>query len=211
MKIGNGSYGNLTLHPGFRRFLTHWTGWIKTGLVVLGCVILSSCSRFSAAFPHPGYFVSVQQVVSGQALEVIGLEAIGQPPNPQLQGKRVKVRLIGIDAPDLQQSPWGEEARQFLEQRVKNPSAPSSDRIFLEWDTQEQDQYDRFLAYLWQGKTLINQEMVAAGQALVHSYFPNIRYEPQLESAQHQARLLGLGIWNPDRPLRQSPAEFRKN
>lgn len=221
MKILNSSYGNLTLHQGFRRFQSYraYRAYRAIGLlVVLGSwLFLNSCSLFhglshSAAPPiAQGYRVAVQQVLNGNSLEVIGLEAIGQSPRADLQDKRVRVRLIGIDAPALKQTPWGEESKQYLEQILErsslSPASPARTAV-LELDTQEQDSYDRFLGYLWRDQTLINEEIAREGQGLVRSPFPNIRYESRLESAQQEARLLGVGIWNPDRPLRQSPAEF---
>lgn len=195
------------------------------GLVVLGSwLFLNGCSFLPNLLNLPttgtpaasGYRVAVQQVLNGNTVEVIGLEAIGQSPRADLQDQRVRVRLIGIDAPALAQTPWGEESKQYLQQILDRSSSSPSPRPphptpvleFLELDTQERDQYDRFLGYLWRDQSLINEEIAREGQGLVNSRFPNIRYESRLESAQQEARLLGVGIWNPDRPLRQSPAEF---
>ena len=198
------------------------------GLVVLGswlflngCSFLPNLLNLPTSGTHPvapGYRVAVQQVLNGNTVEVIGLEAIGQSPRADLQDQRVRVRLIGIDAPALAQTPWGEESKQYLQQILERsssspsplPSSPHQTPVleFLELDTQERDQYDRFLGYLWRDQILINEEIAREGQGLVNSRFPNIRYESRLESAQQEARLLGVGIWNPDRPLRQSPAEF---
>ena len=198
------------------------------GLVVLGswlflngCSFLPNLLNLPTSGTHPvapGYRVAVQQVLNGNTVEVIGLEAIGQSPRADLQDQRVRVRLIGIDAPALAQTPWGEESKQYLQQILERsssspsplPSSPHQTPVleFLELDTQERDQYDRFLGYLWRDQSLINEEIAREGQGLVNSRFPNIRYESRLESAQQEARLLGVGIWNPDRPLRQSPAEF---
>ena len=196
------------------------------GLVVLGswlflngCSFLPNLLNLPTSGTHPvapGYRVAVQQVLNGNTVEVIGLEAIGQSPRADLQDQRVRVRLIGIDAPALAQTPWGDESKQYLQQILERSSSsppprppnPTPVLEFLELDTQERDQYDRFLGYLWRDQSLINEEIAREGQGLVNSRFPNIRYESRLESAQQEARLLGVGIWNPDRPLRQSPAEF---
>jgi len=43
------------------------------------------------------------QVVSGQTLEVTG---IGEQPT-----RATRVRLVGIDAPDLQQQPWEKQQK----------------------------------------------------------------------------------------------------
>jgi micrococcal nuclease len=36
------------------------------------------------------------------------------------------------------------------------------------------------------------------------------KYRDRFDRGARYARLMGLGIWHPDRPLRVSPAEFRK-
>jgi micrococcal nuclease len=74
---------------------------------------------------------------------------------------------------------------------------------------QQQDQYQRVLAYVWQGKLLLNQALVAQGYALASSRLPNVHYEERLKRAQESARLGGLGLWNPQNPMRQTPEEFR--
>lgn len=194
-----------------------------TGLSLGGCQ--------SHAVPQEGYRMSVQAVVNGNTLEAIGVERIGGEGLPNWTGKRVKIRLVGIDAPDLGQRPWGEEARQFLGDQVglgsnrsdqsrKSRNAtnatdttnePANDRLVLiSFDTQIEDAYDRVLGYVWTEEGLVNQAIVAEGHALARSYFPNVKYESVLANAQAEARLLGRGIWNPEQPLRETPAAFRQ-
>jgi len=55
----------------------------------------------------------------------------------------VRVRLLGIDTPELQQEPWGREARSFLQRLL-----PVNDVVRLETDVRERDQYRRILAYV---------------------------------------------------------------
>ncbi|MGA1408814.1 MAG: thermonuclease family protein [Prochlorotrichaceae cyanobacterium] len=180
-------------------------------LILCSALTLSSCQTLP--MPKKGYWMNVQEVVNGNTLEAIGVEAIGGE-FPDWQGQRVRIRLIGIDAPDLDQDPWGKAAQQFVAEQVGLGSSsrlPPSDRlVLLSFDTQIQDGYDRLLAYVWTDQGLLNETIVAAGQALANSYFPNVRYEEVLGNAQHKARLLGLGIWDPEQPLRESPAEFRR-
>ena len=52
--------------------------------------------------------------------------------------------------------------------------------------------------------------MVAEGLALFQPRSLATKYDERLERAQEWARLMGLGIWNPDKPMRQSPSEFRR-
>ena len=161
---------------------------------------MSSCSNSSETYTL--YEAEVQRVASGHSLEVT---------LPQIDPARIQqVRLIGIDAPNPAQEPWGPAARQFLEAQLERPEAGGKARIQLEVDLQQQDQYGRLLAYAWHGDQLLNEAVVSSGQALASSRLPNIRYEERLQRAQETARLRGLGLWDPNNPMRQTPAEFRK-
>jgi micrococcal nuclease len=180
--------------PGFlgRWFLAilRWMG-CAIALCLIG--LLAGCQT---AIEPSGIWVSVRQVASGQALEIVN--ASGQTPTPQ------KVRLLGIDAPDLKQQPWGIDAKQRLEELVRSKS------VRLEFDVERQDQYGRSLAYVWVGNQLANEQLVAAGYALAMPRSPNVKYQEKLQRAQESARLMGRGIWNPENPLRQTPTEFRR-
>ncbi|WP_444542307.1 thermonuclease family protein, partial [Cylindrospermopsis raciborskii] len=60
----------------------------------------------------------VVRVVSGQTLEVA---KIGDPTNSVSS-----VRLIGLDAPDLRQYPWGEDARKLLEKLIQDANSDNT-------------------------------------------------------------------------------------
>jgi len=59
-----------------------------------------------------------------------------------LDKRKEKVRLIGIDAPELGQKPWGAEAKQHLETLL----ASSGWKVKLEFDIERRDKYGRILA-----------------------------------------------------------------
>jgi micrococcal nuclease len=141
----------------------------------------------------PGMQVNVTQVVSGQTIEVAGA---GEQPS--------RVRLVGIEAPDLQQQPWGQAAKQRLAAMINGRN------VLLEFDIQEKDAFGRYLAYVWQDSVLLNEQLVKDGYVLWVARSPNHKYDQRLERAQAWARLLGQGIWNPDRPMRLAPAQFRR-
>lgn len=141
---------------------------------------------------HSGMQVKVTRVLSGQTLEV------------EETATAMKVRLVGIDAPSLQQQPWGEAALQQLETKIGGKT------VLLEFDTQQKDAFGRNLAYVWHDGVLLNLQLVKEGYVLWMPRSPNNKYDRQLEYAQAYARLMGLGIWNWDRPMRITPAEFRQ-
>lgn len=144
--------------------------------------------------------VQVQKVLSGQTLEVF---------NPAQQPTVIwRVRLIGIEAPDMKQQPWGVLAKNRLEKLLMAKNGQQV--IFLEPDQQQQDTYKRWLAYVWRNDVLINEQLVKEGYVLAAPRAPNKKYDERLKRAQEYARLMGYGIWNPDQPMRLTPAEFRR-
>ncbi len=167
-------------------------------IVILCCLLLLvvACQPRSKSLENAQVQVKLAQVVSGQTLEVLGM---GDQPNLISQ-----VRLLGIDAPDLQQRPWGDTAKERLQALIKG------DSVTLEFDVEGQDKFGRTLAYVWQDKVLLNEELVKEGQALFVGRSPNHKYDQRLERAQQWARIMGLGIWNPEKPMRFTPAEFRR-
>jgi micrococcal nuclease len=80
----------------------------------------------------------------------------------------------------------------------------------LEFDVEAKDKSGRTLAYVWKNGDLLNEKLVQQGYALFVPRSPNYKYDKRLERAQEWARLMGQGIWNPEKPLRQTPAEFRR-
>ncbi|MBD2501150.1 thermonuclease family protein [Anabaena azotica FACHB-119] len=170
--------------------------WVQK-LVLLACVmLLVSCQARNPAITQTQ--VKVARVVSGQTLEVVGM---AEQPNLISQ-----VRLIGVDAPDLRQRPWGMQSKDFLEQLIGDLDKP----VMLEFDVEAKDTIGRTLAYVWKDGKLLNEQIVKQGYALFVLRSPNQKYDQLLERAQQWARIMGKGIWNPDKPMRQTPAEFRR-
>ncbi len=151
-----------------------------------------------------GITIEAQRVVSGHTLEV--LNAAQQPPLIE------RVRLIGIEAPDLRQQPWGPAARNRLEQMISDSTGLQSglQPVFLEPDVQEKDSSGRWLAYVWFDGKLLNEELIKEGYVLAASRSPNNKYDERLARAQEYARIMGYGIWDPSQPMRLTPAEFRR-
>ena len=162
-------------------------------LIAIACfLLLTSCQ----AVPPTGLTVQVERIVNGRELEVAGV--VGQPEITE------RVRLEGIDVPELAQTPWGEAAKAQLERLIGQQT------IVLEADAEPRDPSGQRLAYVWHNQQLLNEQLVAEGYALVVPHPPNSKYDRRLAHAQDRARVLGLGIWNPQNPLRQAPNEFRQ-
>ncbi|MBO1349249.1 MAG: thermonuclease family protein [Hormoscilla sp. GUM202] len=166
------------------------------------CCLLLLASCFGSATPQ-GQMVLVKQLVSGQTIEVVSASTPTSDPR--------RVRLIGIEAPDMRQQPWGIEARRQLAQLLGDRS------VLLELDVEKRDQYQRQLGYIWARSadgpknrdSLLNEEMVKRGYALAKPRSPNTKYDQRLANAQAWARIMGVGIWNPEQPMGITPTEFR--
>lgn len=171
--------------------------WVRRLVIVVCLVLLVSCQAKSQPEDNQTQ-VRVARVVSGQSLEVLGM---AEQPN-----LISSVRLIGIDSPDLRQRPWGDGAKELLERLIGDVEKP----VRLEFDVETKDKIGRTLAYVWKDQTLLNEEVVKQGYALFVERSPNHKYDQRLERAQQWARLMGQGLWNPEKPMRSTPAEFRR-
>jgi micrococcal nuclease len=114
-----------------------------------------------------------------------------------------KVRLIGMDAPERSQS-FGPVARQALGKML-----PLGTPVRLQVDVAASDQYGRLLAYVWVGSTLVNEQMVRDGWAVLYTVPPNVKYADRLRRAQNEARSAGTGLWA-QRGFDCLPSDFRK-
>ncbi|MEM7595986.1 MAG: thermonuclease family protein [Cyanobacteria bacterium P01_A01_bin.83] len=158
-------------------------------LFTLCFILLISCS----AQPDRENLLAakVTRVVSGQTVEV------------RLTGATevTKVRITGIDAPDLRQDPWGKEAKSKLSELVLGLP------VLIESEL-DRDRFNRINGHLWQGQTLISQQLVKSGCVLANDGYAH-RYSKLLMESQEYARLMGYGIWNPQQAMGETPSQFR--
>ena len=161
---------------------------LPAALLILSVGRASSCERDQA------FFVRVVRVHDGDTVSVL----IGK--------RRERVRLIGMDAPELGQRPWGAKAKRRLEEMLNDAGRT----VTMELDVDRRDKYGRLLAYLWTSdRRLINLEMVKDGYAVLFTYPPNVRHVNALRKAQRLARDRRLGIWGPN-GLKELPEIYRR-
>ncbi len=117
-----------------------------------------------------------------------------------------RVRLTGIDAPELGQEPWGIKAKNHLRKLIKDTSW----YVKIELDVQQRDRHGRLLAYLWdKNGRMLNYMMVRDGYAIVYTVPPNVKYVELLTEAQKLARQEKRGIWAKN-GLIETPSQWRK-
>ncbi|WP_428938964.1 thermonuclease family protein [Fontivita pretiosa] len=102
----------------------------------------------------------------------------------------VPVRLIGIDAPELPDSHWAAEARDYVRARTLGRAVT----LRLE-STQTRDRYGRLLAYVYLSDSdCLNLDLIRDGQAYADRRFRH-SYRPQYEMTENEARKKGRGLW----------------
>jgi micrococcal nuclease len=111
-------------------------------------------------------------------------------------GQRVRVRLVGIDAPELDQ-PMGREARAALATKL------AGGIVRVEGDAR--DQHGRLLGTLRLDDRDLNREMVAEGWAWAFTGFAE---DDDLIAAEAAARHGRRGLWADPQP--QSPRQWRE-
>ncbi len=109
-------------------------------------------------------------------------------------GREVKVRLFGIDAPEMDQD-WGRPARRLL--------SGLTDRRTVRVEQYGRDQYGRVVGRVFVEDRPVDREMVAAGRAWVYERYCSAPHCDQLRAEQQEARQKKLGLWedkNPEPP-----------
>ena len=119
-----------------------------------------------------------------------------------------RVRLIGIDTPEMHESnklnrdaqrsgqaieaikQLGRQSYEFTRKLVEGK------RVRLEFDVERYDKYKRILAYvyLFDG-TFVNAKIVQEGYASLMTYPPNVKYADEFLKLYREARENKRGLW----------------
>ena len=111
---------------------------------------------------------------------------------------RLRVRVWGIDAPEIGQRPWGYRSRD----RLKALLGPSHQVRIQVVDT---DTYGRSVGRLYVDGRDLGLQMVRAGQAIVYRHYNDSTAYREAEAAARKAQ---RGIWS--KPgSQQNPAAWR--
>lgn len=111
-------------------------------------------------------------------------------------GKAEKIRLIGVDTPEVKwegltdEQPGGKEASEYVKNLLKGK------KVLLEYDVQKYDRYGRTLAYVYlEDSTFLNAHLLELGLARMATYPPNVRYVELFTELQRKVREKGVGMW----------------
>ena len=130
----------------------------------------------------------VIKVVDGDTIEILK------------NGKRVKVRLIGIDTPELvdPRRPvqcFGREASAEAHRLLDGTT------VVIETDSSQDtyDKYGRLLAYVFLSDgTFVNERMIAEGFAHEYTYYIPYKYQSDFKKSEKAAREGNKGLWAED-------------
>ncbi len=119
-----------------------------------------------------------------------------------------RVRLIGIDTPEMHESSkldrdaqrsgqdvavikqLGRQSYEFTKKLVEGK------RVRLEFDVERFDKYKRILAYVYLSDgTFVNAEIVKQGYASLMTYPPNVKYADLFQKLYREARENRRGLW----------------
>jgi micrococcal nuclease len=121
----------------------------------------------------------------------------GDTVDIDIGGREERVRLIGIDTPELHTDSGDAEcmAREALE--FTAAQLPAGTEVRLERDIVGRDDYGRLLAYVYRraDDVLINELVVAHGFARPLTIAPNDTYRERFVAAAHAAETADLGLW----------------
>lgn len=127
----------------------------------------------------------IQSVTDGDTITVV------------VQGKREKVRLIGVDTPETvdPRRPvgcYGKEASEFTKSQL-----PKGTEVRLVLDAEPRDRYGRLLAYVYRAsdEVFINAELAKHGYAQPLTIPPNVAHADEFARLSAEARENNRGLW----------------
>jgi len=141
----------------------------------------------------PGFLGSGPEEISGKVVKVIDGNTIEILQDDK---QKVKVLLIGIDSPELEQA-YGEKAKKFLERLVLNKNVKAIIHGKDRWG-------NRLAEVLVNGDDDPRVELLKEGLAWTAEKNPN----PDLEPYRTWAQQKGKGLWQDTNPT--PPWTFRR-
>ena len=151
--------------------------------------------------------LSVLLAATPQTAQVVAVHD-GDTITVKFEGRTEKVRLVGIDSPELkdERQAYRDEAyaaRDYSRLRL------GGEQVTLETDARQgdRDKYSRLLRYvILDDGTNVNEEFVRKGYARVYDKF-QFTLKPRFKAAEAEAKREKLGVWRlPPGRARQVPS-----
>lgn len=181
-----------------KRDMKKYRKYLHTGALIIAAVsyllFRHTAQTENRAEPQDNRLFCVSRVVDGDTLKLS-------------DGR--KVRLIGVDTPELHYSEkllrdaersksdiktiqaLGKIASDFTKDLCQNKM------VRLEFDVQKNDRYGRLLAYAYlEDGTFINAKILEEGYGSVMTIPPNIKYSERFLRLEKTARNMHKGLWS---------------
>lgn len=123
-------------------------------------------------------------------------------------GEHKRVRMIGIDTPESvaqeeeRNNEYGVMASDYTKELLTNAGT-----LYLEYDVDADDQYDRILAYVWLEdvddtfnvenikNSMVNAIIVENGYGIAKKYEPTVAHDDILAELMAEAKENNIGLW----------------
>lgn len=130
----------------------------------------------------------------------VAFVADGDTVTIEIDGRRERLRYIGVDAPELANADTGLAAECGAEAaRAANLALVADGTIALERDESDRDRFGRLLRHPWIATDgawlLVTEALVADGSVEARSFPPDTLHDGRLETAERGAIEGGAGIW----------------
>jgi micrococcal nuclease len=130
---------------------------------------------------------------------VVGV-ADGDTVTIEIDGRRDRLRYIGVDAPELADPDAGRPAEcGATAATAANVALVGEGEITLERDASDRDRFGRLLRHPWLLRDgtwlLVTEALVADGSVEARSFPPDTLHDARLESAELAAIERGAGVW----------------
>lgn len=126
--------------------------------------------------------------------------ADGDTITVEFEGRRERVRYVGVDAPEVANADRGSAAECGADEATAaNRALVEGVELILERDTSDRDRFGRLLRHAWivddDGWVHVGETLVADGRVEARSFPPDTRHDARLERAERTARDEMAGIW----------------
>jgi micrococcal nuclease len=149
----------------------------------------AAIGRVIPGIPVDAFEMTVESVHDGDTLRA----RVSTPNAVVTDLESTRVRLIGLDAPEISPSLecWGGEATVRLTELV-----PPGSTVWAAPDSEVLDQYGRHLLYLWtpDGR-FVNAELLSEGDGAVMVFAPNTLHEALFRALESEAAVAARGMW----------------
>jgi micrococcal nuclease len=163
-------------------------------IALVALVALTGCSASSS----PSVESPDTQIPSGAFEATVAYVHDGDTLYLDTRSTELKVRLIGIDTPELasQQRPDAEECYGVEARELLRDFLPEGTEVWALEDQEPEDRFGRSLLYVYlDDGTFVNLAMIELGAAEAIKVGLNDRYWPELRDAEVEANAAGLGMW----------------